>query len=101
MRRERRRRVFHILTNSEYFNRGGSLVHTDPTGARDAEIPESSRIYFIASAPHIVGRFPPAVAADPAFLTRAPLNPLVYDPTVRALFRAMTAWVRRRPGAAG
>ena len=25
-------KVFHLLTNSEYFNRAGSLVHTDPTG---------------------------------------------------------------------
>jgi len=86
-------RLFHILTNSEYFNRGGSLVHTDPEGTRDAEIPPSSRIYFISSAPHIVGRIPPAVAGDPAFLTRAPLNPLSYDPLVRALFQAMVAWV--------
>ena len=32
-------KVFHLLTNSEYFNRAGSLVHTDPTGTRDAELP--------------------------------------------------------------
>jgi hypothetical protein len=25
-------KIFHLLTNSEYFNRAGSLVHTDPTG---------------------------------------------------------------------
>lgn len=86
-------RLFHILTDSEYYNRGGSLVHTDPEGLRDADIPRTSRIYFIASAPHIVGGFPPAVASNPAFLTRAPLNPLVYAPVVRALFDAMVAWV--------
>src|SRR5207249_2520279 len=32
-------KVFHLLTNSEYFNRAGSLVHTDPTGTRDADLP--------------------------------------------------------------
>src|SRR5882762_2407876 len=28
-------KVFHLLTNSEYFNRAGSLVHTDATGTKD------------------------------------------------------------------
>ena len=27
-------KIFHLLTNSEYFNRAGSLVHTDPTGTQ-------------------------------------------------------------------
>jgi hypothetical protein len=86
-------KFFHILTSSEYFNRAGSLTTTDPAGVRDAAIPETSRAYFIASAPHIVGRFPPAPNPDAAFLGRAPMNPLTYDSVVRALFRAMTLWV--------
>jgi len=86
-------RLFHILTNSEYFNRAGSLTTTDPAGVRDAAIPETSRVYFIAGAPHIVGRFPPAPNPDPAFVGRAPMNPLQYDTVVRALFRAMVLWV--------
>ncbi|MGH9333576.1 MAG: alpha/beta hydrolase domain-containing protein, partial [Vicinamibacteria bacterium] len=81
------------LTNSEYFNRAGSLVLTDPTGIRDTEIPDTSRVYSIAGAPHIVGRFPPAPNPDRSFLGRAPMNPLDYDPIVRALFRAMVLWV--------
>ena len=28
-------KIFHLLTNSEYFNRAGSLVHTDVAGTRD------------------------------------------------------------------
>ena len=86
-------RFFHILTNSEYFNRGGSLTTTDPAGVRDAAIPETSRVYFIAGAPHIVGAFPPAPNPDPAFVGRAPMNPLRYETVVRALFRAMVLWV--------
>jgi hypothetical protein len=86
-------RFFHILTNSEYFNRAGSLTSTDPAGVRDAVIPETSRIYFIAGAPHIVGAFPPAPYPDPAFVGRAPMNPLRYETVVRALFRAMVLWV--------
>jgi len=86
-------RFFHILTNSEYFNRAGSLTTTDPAGVRDAAIPETSRVYFIAGAPHIVGPFPPAPNPDPAFVGRAPMNPLRYESVVRALFRAMVLWV--------
>ncbi len=86
-------RFFHILTSSEYFNRAGSLTTTDPAGIRDASIPDASRVYFIAGAPHIVGRFPPASNPDAAFLGRAPMNPLQYDTVVRALFRAMVQWV--------
>jgi hypothetical protein len=64
-------KFFHLLTNSEYFNRAGSLVHTDPAGTRDIAPPPTSRIYFIASAPHIVGPFPPAPFADPDFIGQA------------------------------
>jgi hypothetical protein len=86
-------KFFHILTNSEYFNRAGSLTTTDPAGVEDAAIPETSRVYFIAGAPHIVGRFPPGPNPDPAFIGRAPMNPLTYEAVVRALFRAMALWV--------
>jgi hypothetical protein len=86
-------KFFHLLTNSEYFNRAGSLVHTDVTGTRDVPPPPTSRIYVVASAPHIVGPFPPAPYADPDFVGQADMNPLVYTPVVRALFRALDAWV--------
>ena len=86
-------KFFHLLTDSEYFNRAGSLVHTDVTGTHDLAPPPTSRIYFIASAPHIVGAFPPAPYADPDFVGRADMNTLVYTPTVRALFRALDRWV--------
>ncbi len=60
-------KFFHVMTDSEYFNRAGSLTHTDVTATRDIEPPPTSRIYFIASAPHIVGPFPPAQFTDPGF----------------------------------
>jgi hypothetical protein len=86
-------KLFHLLTNSEYFNRAGSLTHTDVTGTRDVEPPATSRIYMIASAPHIVGPFPPAPFGDKDFVGRADMNPLGYNPVVRALFRALDRWV--------
>jgi Alpha/beta hydrolase domain len=86
-------KLFHLLTNSEYFNRAGSLVHTDPTGTKDAELPSTTRVYMIASAPHGPGPFPPASNTGGGMVGRAALNPLDYRPAVRALFRALDRWV--------
>jgi hypothetical protein len=86
-------KVFHLLTNSEYFNRAGSLVHTDPTGTADAELPSNTRVYMIASAPHGPGPFPPKSNVGGGMVGRAALNPLNYSPVVRALFRALDRWV--------
>ena len=86
-------KMVHLLTNSEYFNRAGSLVHTDVAGTIDVEPPPTSRIYMVASAPHIVGAFPPGPFGDKDFIGQAPMNPLVYAPVLRAVFRALDAWV--------
>jgi hypothetical protein len=86
-------KIFHLLTNSEYFNRAGSLVHTDPTGTKDADLPANTRVYMIASAPHGPGPFPPASNRGGGMVGRASLNPLDYTPAVRALFRALDRWV--------
>ena len=86
-------KFFHLLTNSEYFNRAGSLVHTDVAGERDVDPPATTRIYQIASGPHIVGPFPPAPFTDPDFVGQADMNPLDYTPVIRALFKALDAWV--------
>ena len=86
-------KVFHLLTNSEYFNRAGSLVHTDPTGTKDADLPANTRVYMIASAPHGPGPFPPMSNSGGGMVGRAVLNPLNYSPAVRALFRALDRWV--------
>ncbi len=86
-------KIFHLLTNSEYFNRAGSLVHTDPTGTKDADLPPNTRIYMIASAPHGPGPFPPVSNVGGGMVGRAALNPLNYSPAVRALFRALDRWI--------
>ncbi|MFN8061150.1 MAG: alpha/beta hydrolase domain-containing protein [Vicinamibacterales bacterium] len=86
-------KVFHLLTNSEYFNRAGSLVHTDPTGTRDADVPANVRIYMVSSAPHIIGPFPPESNAAGDLVGQAALNPLDYRGVIRALFKALDEWV--------
>jgi hypothetical protein len=82
-------KIFHILSNSEYFNRSGSLVHTDPAAQRDLEQPAGTRIYVIASGPHFFGPFPVEKAANLA----APLNPINRNLVVRALLQALDAWI--------
>jgi hypothetical protein len=86
-------RIFHILTESEYFNRAGSLLHTDVTGTRDVEPPANSRIYFVSGAPHIIAAFPPVSHRSGTFVGQAAMNPLDDRAAVRALFEAMHRWV--------
>lgn len=86
-------KIFHILTNSEYFNRAGSLIHTDVTGMRDVEPPANSRIYLVSGAPHVRGAFPPTSHTSGTLVGKAAMNPLDYRPVVRALFEAMNLWV--------
>ncbi|MEO7683705.1 MAG: alpha/beta hydrolase domain-containing protein [Gemmatimonadaceae bacterium] len=86
-------KIFHVLTNSEYFNRAGSLIHTDPTGARDAKLPPNTRIYLMSSAPHFPRPFPPETNRDGSLAGVAALSPLDYFPVLRALMQAMDQWV--------
>jgi hypothetical protein len=82
-------KIIHIFSNSEYFNRAGSLILTDPAGQRDIEPPANSRIYFFSSGPHGAGPFPPVRPAGAAALN----NPLDRRPIVRALLSDLDAWV--------
>jgi hypothetical protein len=86
-------KIFHILSNSEYFNRTGSLIHTDPEGKRDIDPLPGVRIYVIASGPHYPGPFPPVNNGGGDLVGQAPLNPIIRSPIVRALFQAMDRWV--------
>ena len=84
-------KLFHIFSNSEYFNRAGSLIHTDVTGAHDIAPPPDSRIYFVSSGPHAFGPFPPVQAEGAAGFN----NPVSRNPIVRALLKDMDDWVTK------
>lgn len=86
-----RPKLFHIFSNSEYFNRGGSLIHTDVTGTKDIAPPADSRIYFVSSGPHAYGPTPPKQFEGAAGFN----NPVNRDPIVRALLKDMDDWVTR------
>jgi hypothetical protein len=86
-------RLFHVVTAYEYWNRAASLVHTEPTGVRDATIPDSSRIYFIASAQHGIGSMPPPGGGTSGNPGLHATNPNDFRPALRALVQALDSWV--------
>jgi hypothetical protein len=80
-----------IETNSstEYWQKGASLVHTDPTGRADADLPSNVRVYLIAGTQH--GARPDA---NPGPCVN-PRNPHSATPALRALFVALEEWVTK------
>src|SRR5262249_48897198 len=83
--------IFHTQSAAEYWHRSGSLVHTDPLGERDADIPETVRIYAFGGTQHRPAADPPGRGAVAQNL----LNPGDYKPQLRALLDALDAWVKR------
>lgn len=82
-------KVFHTQSSSEYWHRSGSLVHTDPLGDRDAEIPEEVRIYSFGGSAHAPGDG----IATPRTHGQLPDTPADYRPFMRALVAALDAWI--------
>ena len=79
-------KVMHLDTSSEYWHRSASLVVTDPTGARDAALPEDVRVYVFGGAQH-------SPATGPSERGQLPPNPTDYRPLQEALFLALDRWV--------
>jgi hypothetical protein len=80
--------VIHTQTASEYWQRRGSLAHTDALG-HDLPDHERARVFFFASSQH---------HADPnsgplSGAHRGLSNPLNTTPLLRALLDALDAWV--------
>jgi alpha/beta hydrolase family protein len=80
-----------IETNSatEYWQKGASLIHTDPGLRRDLKLPDNSRVYLIAGTQH-GGR--PGVDPAPGPCVN-PRNPHSATQALRALFLALENWV--------
>ncbi|MBX3500225.1 MAG: hypothetical protein KF889_12330 [Alphaproteobacteria bacterium] len=76
-------------TSTEYWQKGASLLLTDPLGARDATLPANSRVYMIAGTQH-AGRAGATTDPGPNRNPRNPHNPM---PAVRALLVALDEWV--------
>ncbi len=76
-------------TSTEYWQKGASLLATDPLGTQDVTLPDNSRLYMIAGTQH-GGRAGATTDAGPNVNPRNPHNPM---PAVRALLVALDDWV--------
>jgi Alpha/beta hydrolase domain len=76
-------------TSTEYWQKGASLLTTDPLGKTDATLPDNSRAYMIAGTQH-GGRAGATTDPGPNVNPRNPHNPM---PAVRALLVALDDWV--------
>jgi hypothetical protein len=86
---EHQPKVFYTYSDTEYWERSVALTHTTPDGSKDIAPPDNVRLYYFASGPHNIGRFPPAVASG-----QTPDNPFDYRVSMRALLVAMEKWMR-------
>jgi hypothetical protein len=76
-------------TSSEYWQKGASLLHIDPTGTRDLRLPPRTRAYLIAGTQH-GGRAGLSSGFGPCANPTNPHNPA---PALRALLVALEEWV--------
>ncbi len=81
--------VIETNTSTEYWLKGASLLHTDPSGTRD--LPEDPRVrgYLLAGTEH-AGKAGMPRDRGPCVAPRTPHDPM---PAVRALVVALERWV--------
>jgi Alpha/beta hydrolase domain len=81
--------MIEVNTSTEYWQKGASLVHTDPSGRPDAELPSTARVFMIAGTQHGGG---PGTDPSPGPCVN-PRNPHSASPALRALLVALEQWV--------
>ena len=82
-------RLIEVNTSTEYWQKGASLLHTDPLGRRDVRLPTGARAYLVAGTQH-GGRAGLGAAPGPCANPRNPHSPA---PALRALLTALDRWV--------
>ncbi|KAB1069487.1 alpha/beta hydrolase domain-containing protein [Methylobacterium planeticum] len=80
--------LIEVNTGTEYWQKGASLLTTDPLGRNDIALPDTARAYLVSSAFHY-GRAGLASNRGPCANTRSTLNPA---PALRALLVALEEW---------
>ncbi len=75
-------------TSTEYWQKGASLLATDPLGQRDIELPPNARVYQIAGTQHN-GTAGMRSTPGPCANSRNPHSP---NPALRALLVALDEW---------
>lgn len=84
-------KVFYTNMAAEYWGAGrvAALLHTDPEGRRDLELPANVRSYFFAGTSHGPAAFPPTAQVPGAPLA----NPVNANACITALRLALQQWV--------
>jgi hypothetical protein len=80
-------KIFYTNSAYEYWGRSASLIHISIDGQKDATIPDTTRIYFLAGGQHGPASFPP-----PKNHTQNLTNPNDYRWAMRALLVDMDRW---------
>ena len=78
-----------VNTSTEYWQKGASLLHTDPRGKRDLQLPAGARVFMVAGTQH-AGRAGLKSDLGPCMNLRNPHSPA---PALRALMVALDEWV--------
>ena len=81
--------VIEANTSTEYWQKGASLLTTDPEAKEDLELPPTTRIFLIAGVQH-GGR---AGSPDTPGQCVNPRNPRSAAPALRALIVALDQWI--------
>ncbi len=81
--------LMEVNTSTEYWQKGASLLHTDPLGTRDVALPATTRVYMVAGTQH-GGRIGLKADRGACANTRNPHSPA---PALRALLVALDGWV--------
>ena len=76
-------------TSTEYWQKGASLIHTDPADGSDRALPAGVRAFMVAGTQH-GGHFGSGTSAGPCVVGR---NPHSAGPALRALLANLEAWV--------
>ena len=76
-------------TSTEYWQKGASLLTTDPAGTRDLDDHSKARTYFITGTQHVGNFNTPSSPGSCAM----PRNPHDAYPAIRALLVALDEWI--------
>jgi hypothetical protein len=76
-------------TDAEYWQKGASLLSTDPLGQRDVALPAGARVFLISGSQH-TGRYGATDAPGLCVNRRNPHDPY---PALRALLAALDDWI--------
>jgi len=84
-------KLIEVNTSTEYWQKGASLIHTDPAGKADLPALPNHRMYLCAGTKH-GGRFGATTERGNATNLN---NPHSASPLLRALMAALEAWVEK------